>query len=45
MKQGMRIKSKYSLIHTRTESNRGHGLRKMVLPDFGHEKILLEAAV
>ena len=41
----LEVLEKYSLVHTRTESNRGHGLRKMVLPDFGHEKILLEAAV
>jgi len=41
----LEVLEKYSLVHTRTESNRGHGLCKMVLPDFGHEKILLEAAV
>ena len=41
----LEVLEKYSLVHTRTESNRGHGLRKMVLPDFGREKILLEAAV
>jgi predicted transcriptional regulator len=41
----LEVLEKYSLIHTRTESNRGHGLCKMVLPDFGRDKILLEAAV
>ncbi len=41
----LEILEKYSLVHMCTQANRGHGLCKMVLPDFGYEKILLEATV
>lgn len=41
----LEILEKYSLVHMRTQANPVHGLCKMVLPAFGHEKILLEAAV
>jgi len=41
----LEILEKYSLVHTYTEPNPGHGMRKVIQPDFGKEKILLEASV
>ncbi len=41
----LEILEKYRLVHTYTEPNPGHGMRKVVQPDFGREKILLEASV
>ncbi len=41
----LEILEKYQLVHTYTEPNPGHGTRKVIQPDFGKEKILLEASV
>lgn len=41
----LEILEKYRLVHSYTEPNPGHGVRKVIQPDFGREKILLEASV
>ena len=41
----LEILEKYRLVHSYTEPNPGHGTRKVIQPDFGSEKILLEASV
>jgi predicted transcriptional regulator len=41
----LELLEKYRLVHTYTEPNPGHGVRKVIQPDFGREKIQLEATV
>lgn len=41
----LELLEKYRLVHTYTEPNPGHGVRKVIQPDFGREKIQLEASV